>query len=396
MNEKLKLIVGSPVEGDDQFWDRRAETRLFTELLDQGEHVQLIAQRRIGKTSLMRQVIHLIEHRYTCLFVDLQKHGSPEDAIAALSAATQPYQDLWGKTKGLFKNILSTVKDNFESLSAYEVTLRFRDGMVGEDWLLRGDALFNVLASGERDVVIFLDEVPILVNRILKGDDGLITPARRRDADRFLSWLRDNSLRHHGKVRVVITGSIGLGPILRQAGLSATINNYTPLQLDPWDNETAKGCLNALAKGKRLNIDEEACQAMVQRLGCCIPHHVQMFFWLAYDDCVHREASSISLADVERVYETKMLGIRGHSELSHYEERLRMVLGKDMAALAFNLLTVAAVKGQLTVQDAYRVNAENRSRVGSRMKHWSKYWEFCSMMGISCSRKMAPMPSFPY
>ena len=43
---------------------------------------------------------------------------------------------------------------------------------------MRGDGLFSVLASGERDVVIFLDEVPILVNRILKGDDGQITPPR--------------------------------------------------------------------------------------------------------------------------------------------------------------------------------------------------------------------------
>ena len=95
--------VSSPVEGDNQFWDRQAEIRLFAELLDQGEHVQLIAQRRIGKTSLMREVIRLIEGRYTCLFVDLQKDSSPADAIAALSAATQPYQDLWGKTKGLSK-----------------------------------------------------------------------------------------------------------------------------------------------------------------------------------------------------------------------------------------------------------------------------------------------------
>ena len=99
---------------------------------------------------------------------------------------------------------------------------------------------------------------------------------------------------------------------------------------------------------------------MVQRLGCCIPHHVQMFFWLIYRDSVHRNSGSISLTDVSRIYETDMLGIRGHGELSHYEERLRMVIGKDMSALAFHLLTVAAVKGQLTVQDAHRVNAENK------------------------------------
>ena len=37
-----------------------------------------------------------------------------------------------------------------------------------------------------------------------------------------------------------------------------------------------------------------------------------------------------------------------------------MVLGKDMAVLAFNLLTVAAVKGQLTMKKAHHVSKENK------------------------------------
>ena len=150
------------------------------------------------------------------------------------------------------------------------------------------------------------------------------------------------------------------------------------------DGETAKGCLQALARGKRIKIDEEACEAMVQRLGSCIPHHVQLFFWLAYCDCVHREANKISLADVETVYQKDMLGIRGHSELSHYEERLRMVLGKDMAVLAFNLLTVAAVKGQLTMQKAHHVSKENKSTRLAAGRSFNRgiggYWR--SMMDI--------------
>lgn len=356
--EKLKLSVSSPVEGADRFWNRQAEIRLLTELLDQGEHVQLIAQRRIGKTSLMREVARRIKDRYICLFVDLQKHESPADAIAALSAETQPYRDLWGKTKSLFSNILSAVADHVDSLNVHEITLRFRDGMVGEDWKVKGDGLFNVLASAEPEIVIFMDEVPILVNRILKGDGETITPAGRREVDRFLSWLRDNCHRHRGKIRVVLTGSIGLSPILHQAGLSATINHFTPLTLSPWSDETAIGCLHALANDKRIKLDDGVCEGIVQRLGCCIPHHVQMFFWLAYSNSVHHEKNTISLSDIDTVYATNMLGIRGHTELSHYEERLRMVLGSELASLAFNLLTVAAVQRELTIQQARKINAE--------------------------------------
>src|ERR1035438_5153344 len=60
----------------------------------------------------------------------------------------------------------------------------------------------------------------------------------------------------------------------------------------------------------------------------------------------------ISLAMVKTVYESSMLGIRGHVELSHMEERLRMVLGPQLDVLALDLLTEAAVVGTLTADAA--------------------------------------------
>ena len=58
---------------------------------------------------------------------------------------------------------------------------------------------FEQLAGSEKPVIIFFDEVPILVNRMLKGNDYKITEERRRQTDTFMSWLRDNSIRHRGK-----------------------------------------------------------------------------------------------------------------------------------------------------------------------------------------------------
>lgn len=140
-----------------------------------------------------------------------------------------------------------------------------------------------------------------------------------------------------------MTGSIGLEPVLRQAGLSATINHLTPFYLEPWSHDTALGCLQALATTYALRLEDGAAEDMVERLGCAIPHHVQMFFSHVYDDARVRKSTICLPTDIDRVYRQRMTGTRGHAELSHYEERLKLALGVGRLPLALDLLTEAAV-----------------------------------------------------
>ena len=51
--------------------------------------------------------------------------------------------------------------------------------------------------------------------------------------------------------------------------------------------------------------------------------------------------------EVNDIYENEMLGIRGHAELTHYEERLKIVLGPEIFPLALEMLTETAVTGCL-------------------------------------------------
>ena len=75
-----------------------------------------------------------------------------------------------------------------------------------------------------------------------------------------------------------------------------------------------------------------------------------MFFDNIYRVCKLRDLDEVSEELVAEVYMTKMLGLRGHAELSHLEERLRLVLGLERYPLALDLLTEAAVTGQLGQQ----------------------------------------------
>jgi len=351
MEKKLKSAHGNWVVGD-QFWDREPEITRFTELLDEGAHILLVAPRRIGKTSLMREVERRINNRYICLQVDLQKSQVAADAVVELSVATRPYRRLWEKTSDIFRNIRCLVTDTVESLKIDDLTLTLRSGLTAGDWRAKGDALLDNLADSDRPVVLFLDEIAILVNRMLKGSDYKITPERIQEVDAFMSWLRENSIRHKGKLRIVLTGSIGIEPILRQAGLSATLNTFSPLNLPPWDSETALGCLEALANQYGIRFQDGVGEKIVEKLGCCIPHHVQIFFDKIYSGCKFQKQTEVTADFVEEVYQREMLGVRGHAELSHLEERLKMVLGAELYPLALELLTETAVVGRLTADTA--------------------------------------------
>jgi uncharacterized protein len=347
MFPKLTKTVGNWVEGD-RFWDREAEMQLFIEKIEEGDHLLLIAPRRIGKTSLMRQASRLIADRFICLHVDWQEAASAADAIAELGVVTHQYKSLWGKTKELFGNIARTTLENIDSLQVSDLKVTLRSGLTEADWQAKGNRLFEIFANSEKPVVIFLDEVPILVNRLLKGDDYTITPERRARADAFMSWLRANSLKYQGKVRLVVTGSIGLAPILRQAGLSATINHFAPFELGPWSAGAALGCLAVLAQGYGLQFEAGAIDQMVEQIGICIPYHVQLFFEQVYQSCRLQQITTVSPTLVTEIYQTKMLSTKGHAELSHLEERLKLVLGPALHPLALDLLTETAVTGVLT------------------------------------------------
>ena len=236
--------------------------------------------------------------------------------------------------------------------------------MTAGDWHVKGDRLLEILAGNEKPVVLLIDEVPILVNRLLKGYDYVITPERREAADGFLSWLRSNSIQHQGRIRMVITGSIGLEPLVHQAGLSGTLNTFAPFDLGPWRRETAGGCLRALANGYELALQPEVVEEMLERLGMCIPGHVQMFFDHVYQAARLRRLGEVSRDLVAEVYNQSMLGIRGHVELSHLEERLKTVLGPKLNLLAIDLLTEAAVTGSLAPEAA----------AGLAQEHFGEQW----------------------
>ncbi len=345
------------VDGEN-FFDRETELEALEERVREGTHTLLTAQRRMGKTSLVRELQRSLSGtgEFEVVFVDLEAAADPADAIAEIGIQVKPVRTAWNRIITDFANILGNSFGRIEELSVADLKVKLRAGIDAGNWPQRGDAIFAALADSDRRVVLAIDELPILVNRLLKDETGRMTPDGKREADAFLSWLRKLGQAHRDRVTLILSGSVRLEPLLKEAGLSAQVNIFSPYDLKPWSKETADSCLEALAESYELGLAPEVRRHMCRKLRCCIPHHVQMFFDRMQEHLRHTGRRDAALDDVERVYVQEMLGVRGQVDLQHYEGRLEMVLGRAGYTVALEILTATAVDGEFAAKtvDRYR------------------------------------------
>ena len=208
---KLRKAGSNWVEAD-RFFDREIELEALEERVRDGSHTLLTAQRRMGKTSLVRELLRRLAEQgdYETVFVDLEAAADPADAIAEIGIQARPVRGAWRGIKASFANILRETGDRVEELAVADIKVKLRAGIDAGNWQQRGDAVFTALAASGRPIVLAIDELPILVNRLLKHDNDRITPAGRRAADEFLSWLRKNGQSHGGRISMILSGSVGL------------------------------------------------------------------------------------------------------------------------------------------------------------------------------------------
>lgn len=339
---------GNWVQGDS-FFDRHSEVEELSERVRAGSHTLVVGPRRMGKTSLVRETLRRLEDNGECttFFVDIEGAEDPADAIVAIAAECRSATGKWRRAGKAIRNAVPVGEFQYKDFK-----IRLRAQIHSGNWKKHGDAIFQALAQQEKPCVLAIDELPLLVRRLLTQGTGTITKEGRSATDIFLSWLRQHGQSHRPNVTIVVSGSVSIEPILEQAGLTAHMNIFQPLSLDAWDEGTSSRCLAALAESYAIDLPQEVCQSMCRRLRHCVPHHVQQFFDHMLTHLRRSDRRLATLEDVQTVYERDMLGPRGQADLPHYESRLRLVLSDSEYHIAMEMLTEAAISDGFIANDA--------------------------------------------
>lgn len=349
--------TGRWVSGPD-FFDREAELRILEERVRAANHVLITGQRRMGKTSIARELGRRLTESggWVALFTDVEDATCPEDVVADIARAAQPVRPIVSRLSGI-ATIAQRTLGAVEEVGMSGFRLKIRAGLNAGNWRDHGERLLQGCADHDERVLLVIDELPIFLKRMLREEDGTT------QVERFLSWLRGVFQGLGGDSPVlIVSGSIGLMPIVQQIGIPDRINYLDPFRLGPWTREASVACFDQLATSSGLSIEDGVADAVYDALGIGIPHHVQSFFARLRERAIMENRDRLVLDDIEKVYRTGMLGPSGQSDLAHYETRLRDALDDGSRSLAMEVLAEAATQDVFTAAARIRLS-ELYSRV---------------------------------
>ena len=237
----VRNVTGAPVVGDD-LYGREDEIERLWEALARRESLLMLAPRRVGKTSLMRELQRDPRPTWDVVYINVEDARGAADLFARVIAALAQdsrYRN-WLEA-GRLPQALRSAWTSLTHVKALGVELK---RAVGQDWASTADYLEKRLERlpEERRLLIIIDELPILVSRMLRSEGG------HEDAalllGRLRRWRQTPALRD--KVQALIGGSIGLEGVLRRARLSASINDFV------FDSPEREFAYEVLARASRL------------------------------------------------------------------------------------------------------------------------------------------------
>ena len=333
----MKSSIGPWVSGGN-FFARERELQILKTRVRDGNHVLLTGQRRMGKTSVIQELGRRLDAEgWIFLFTDVEGATCAEDVIADIAQATHSVRPIMSRIGTTMKRLVGRV----EEIGAHVFRVKFRTGLNAGNWLRHGEELLSHCAAHEQPVLLVIDELPIFLKRVLFRKDGV------QLVDEFLSWLRGVLQGiEDGSLVLIVSGSIGLTPLVNRLGISDRINHLEPFRLGPWDRETSVACFRRLVESYELRVEDGVANAVYDALGVGIPYHVQSLFARLWDQATMQERG-VTVKDVEEVYRT-LLSPFGQNDLVHYKTRLKEALEDESHTIAMDILAEAATQEVFT------------------------------------------------
>lgn len=239
----MKISTGRWVSGSD-FFDRETELRILEERVGDGNHILLTGQRRMGKTSVAQELGQRLKAQdWVFFFIDIEDATCEEDVIAEIAQVMRP---IHSPKSPIHIRVGHFLQNSIEEISVRSVTAKIRAGITTGNWRRRGEELLRICAAHEKPVLLVIDELPIFLKRMIGDKNG----AHR--VEEFLSWLRGALQRiEDGSLVVIVSGSIGLQPLVRRLGISDRINYLHSFRVGPWDRGIVRPVSSALIVSRR-------------------------------------------------------------------------------------------------------------------------------------------------
>lgn len=322
-----QLIIGSVPRKDDYFGREELIESLWKKLKQ--NNILLIAPRRFGKTGAMYKLYDDPREPFKPHYMTVEHIMSASDFMVELIAGLMKnryfqklLESVWTGFKGIGKfarNLPSGIE-----LGQLKVTLRERTP-VPKEWKAYGEKVIGLLEKEKTQLLLLIDEFPIMVSHIAKRN--------MQEIEEFLRWFRSVRIAPDSKTRLVIGGSTNLVTTLDSINLVDSINDLYLLKLEPFDQKTASSFIEAVFKTHGIPLKPKAKDKILELLGAPIPYLLSVLLSAIFDR-LHTTNGEVTTKMVEAAFEEDLLGGATSAVFQHYRSRIDQYYTKDEAGAA--------------------------------------------------------------
>lgn len=335
-------IAGSPVEGEN-FFGREAEVALFCDTLAHDD-ILLLGPRRIGKTSAARATMARLQAAgWRAVEINVAACVDERGVLDKLEAVLAPEMASFAsRTAGAAGDALRTLAARIKTLKvpvpgAGSIGVDLGDG-AAEDWTQVANDVLKLIAQADQRWLIYIDELPIFLFNLIRGDaaNGV---ARVR---RFLDWFRNDVRALPGvrTVRWLVSGSVGLDTLVQQHGMADTINSMKHQTLQAFGDDLACAMLDKLAARYGLSWSAEDAATMVAAVQWAQPYYLQAAFH--HLRSLLATAAGTAPAALIAAAVDRLADPGSDNDFHHWAGRLTQQLDRADAEIALFLLNRAA------------------------------------------------------
>lgn len=326
----MRNITGSPVERTD-FFDRPRDLARLQRELSNGANLLLTAPRRVGKTSLVLRLCELERAAgRSAVFMNVEGcHDELAFAERLVDGLTQ--SSLLPEALDRVSLMFRKARQAFSGMKVGAAGVDMEMGSAEDpDHSTLGRALesiFRKIESGEKPVLLAIDEMPELLLALGKQEHG------SERVSRLLHWLRALRQTYRQNVHWIFLGSIGLDSFVDDRNLRKTINDLTGLNLEALTADEADRFLKELGDSNGLPLASKQRRLIIERVGWPLPHHLQIVFHALVD-------SGSAKADAEAVESAfqQLLSPNNLSQFDTWRQRLDERFGQSDALAAKDAL----------------------------------------------------------
>ncbi len=307
----MRIMTGQAARKEN-FWDREKELEDIWYKIHSGSHILLVAPRRVGKTSIMYNILDNPKDDYIVLYIDTESADSENEFWKKLfhRLMEEEFVNTFKNKAKHFFNILQTI--NITEVSTKGI--KFGDG-TEMDYASAFKKVVKAL-DADKKLIIMMDEFAMTIENIIKYEG-------EKSAQSLLKTHRE--LRQDkiflNKVIFIYAGSIGLESVTSKINSIGLINDLSPVKISPLEFDDAKEFIQVLSKSNSIEIEEAQIEYLLNKIEWLIP-----FYILLIIDELRKAKKLVTISMIDGAF-LSILDNRNHFE--HWHSRLKSLADNE-------------------------------------------------------------------